>query len=154
MGNHSMLQPLSRSEVASAARTTTGQSATLTLPLARTYLWILDVTVASGGNDCTMDVTIQVTPQSPATPVNWYNTSAFKQVAQTAMVDVLRISNDGGPGEAAAEWQAWSSASGGPVAVNLPLTRKYRIAWTMQGAAPSYTFSVWLIAQPRGAVRM
>lgn len=154
--SHSLLQPLSRPGAASATVTATGQTGTLFLPQFRSALFILDVTANASTNDSTLDVSMQITPQSPGTPVNWYNNGVrFKQFTTNTGVDNIRVSHDGGPGEAGVEYQvSGTGAAGGPLAINAPFTRKYRWQWVIAGQTPSYTFAIWEIFVPKGAQRI
>lgn len=146
-----LLRPLSRSEVASAARTSSSNSGALTLPMASVYQWILDVTVIAGV-DTTLDVYIDTTPDNGTT---YYSTGpAFRQFTTSGGtgVDIIRVQPAQGRAEGGQEWLAWSTTNRGPFTPNIILTRKYRISWTFGGGAAggTVTFQVWLLAQPVG----
>ncbi len=147
--NHSLIRPLSRAEITSAAVTSSSNSGNLTLPLASVYQWILDVTVASG-TGATLDVYIQTTPDNGTT---FYNTGpAFRAiaVADVPIVDIINVQVRS-LGSGASEWVAWSTTNKGQIAQPVILTRRYRIAYTLAGVTPSFTFAVWLICQPKGS---
>ena len=148
------LRPFQRSDVASAAYTSTTNGSTLTLPLAESYQFILDVTAISGSG-CTLDVLMQTSPDNGTT---FYSTGpAFRQFTTDGGtgVDILRVNPSQGSREAGQEWQAWSSTTGGPIAQNLILTRRYRWRFVLGGTGGSPTASatcqVWLMCQPKGS---
>lgn len=144
MYGKNFLRPLSRSEVSSAARTSSSNSGNLTLPLADFYEWILDVSAITTAGQ--LDVAIQVTPDNGTT---YYNTATFEPVAGTAAVQHMRIRPASASVDGSAVWSG--SGTGGPTVQTCVLTRRYRIAWTLTGASASYTFAVWLMCYPKGS---
>lgn len=149
MAQHSFLKPLSRVDLASAARTSSSVSATLNLPQGSAYEWILDVTAQSGTADSRLDVAIKFSPDNGTT---FYATGpTFPPVVngEGAIVHVVRVQPSQGAAEAGATWVA--SSVGGPIAQNVIMTPKYQIAYTIAGTTgPSFTFKVWLLVQPKG----
>lgn len=138
-----LLKAKTQTIVSSAARTATGNSGALELPLADCYAFILD-TAAGTGTSPTMDVAVQVTVDDGTT---WYTAYRFAQATTAAAIRRLNVQGMLGRGEAGTE--AAIAATGGALNANTVLTRKYRILWTIGGTNPSFTFAVHLISQPR-----
>jgi hypothetical protein len=133
--------PYKRLLVASAARTATGNSGALTIPVdIDAAAIVLDVTAASGTSP-TMDVALQTSPDNGTT---WYTFSRFAQ--NTGAVTLAKRFNfNVGSGEAAAVFTV--ADTGGVLESNFPITEDLRVLWTIGGTNPSFTFVVWMFAK-------
>lgn len=138
---NNLLRPFGKSIVSSSARTATGNSGTLVLPLGESYLFILDCT-ASSGTAPTLDVAYQITVDA----TTYYSVARHAQLVTTG-TRYLRIQPTQGRGEAGVE--ALSANTGGALANNVILTRNYRVIWTIGGTNPSFTFSVLMFVIPK-----
>lgn len=139
-----LLAPYTATLVASNAISATGSTAAITLPLADSYAFILNVT-AAGGTTETMDMAIQITPDNGTTWFDWFR---FAQVTTAAVTRRLVVQPLQGRGEAGTE-VAITAAASGAVNANAPMSSKVRFTYTLGGTLPTYTFVIYLIAQPR-----
>lgn len=140
----SLLRPQGRTLYASATKAATFTGATIEVPLAESYTFILDVTAASGTTE-TLDVAIQVTVDGGTT---WYTAARFAQVTTAAVIRRLQIQSVMGRGEAGSE--AAIANTGGALASNTAITKKIRHVATIGGTNPSYTYVIYMIAVTKG----
>ena len=112
---------------ASSAKTVTGTGATITNASANGVMLFLNCTVASG---TTPMLTVRVQVQDPVS-LAWVDLpgAAFAVLTGVTATPVLMVIE---PGLVAAA----------NAAVNMPLPRTWRLAWTITGTTPSFTFSV------------
>lgn len=137
-----MLEPLVENIVSSAARTATGNSGNLTLKAGESHAFYLNVSAASGTTP-TLDVAIQISTDRGTT----YRTAA--RFAQVTAVTARRLQLQQMMGRGEAGTESVVTATGGALSANTPLTRDYRILWTITGTTPSFTFTVDLVTMPR-----
>lgn len=144
-----LLKPLPVNIQASVTKTATFTGATIEIPLAECYRFILDVTAISGV-DTTLDVVIQdAMDHNAATPATFYPVARFAQISTAAGAQqrMLVLQPALGRGEPAVETAIGST--GGALAQNAPLTKKIRHVATIAGAGPSVTYAVWVVCVPR-----
>lgn len=109
--------------VSSAARTTSGQSSAIDNESAVGALFIVDVSSVSGTSP-TLDVSIEA--QDPASGA-WVTIATMSTISTTG-TNLLTIH------------PAVTESAGRKVSDVLP--RRFRVAWTIAGTNPSFTFSV------------
>lgn len=134
--------------VASAARTTSGNSGTLKntstpFPVCSAAAIILDVTASSGPT--TLDVQIDTSVDNGTT---WYNAYEFTQVGAVSTATRRLDIRDTGIGITEVASEGSIALSVGQLKTNTVLTQDVRIRWVIAGT--SYTFAVWGIFQPMG----
>jgi len=137
-----LMPAFSKQLVASTTYTSTTSSALLTLPVADSYTFILDVTAASGTSP-TLDVAIQITPDAGTT---MYSVLRFAQATGTGAQRVT-VQPIQGRGEAGS--QASLADTGGAAKDNQTLTQNIKVKFTTGGTSPSFTAVVWVIGQIR-----
>lgn len=129
-----------------ATVTATGNSGTVDLPMAASYMFILDI-AAGTGTTPTCDVAIQVSPDDGTT---WYTTSRYAQATTAAVKSFKMIRNGLAWGEAG--FVQAIADTGGALDKNCIFTRKVRILYTVGGTNPSYpTLKVWIVPQTTDA---
>lgn len=137
-----LLRPGVMTFQSSVTKTATFTGATVEIPLADSYLFILDVTAASGTTP-TLDAAIQSSVDGGTT---FYTVARFAQVTAVS-TRKLQLQPMLGRGEAGSESAV--SNTGGALAGNVILTKKIRTVWTIGGANPSFTAVMYVITQPR-----
>lgn len=139
-------QPMIKTLIASGAVIATGASSNFTIGLADSYTFYLACSAVTGTSP-TMDAVLQTSIDGGTTYVNvpW----RFTQLTAAANLE-LTVRCGLGIGEAGV---ASPAASTGGVLANPcvvdPLHMK--LAYTLAGTSPSFTFSLTLIAMPRGS---
>jgi hypothetical protein len=144
MASPGMQQPTVRQLLAAVTTTATGNSASFTLPIAEAYAMYL-VTTAATGTTPTLGAVLQTSLDNGTT---WVNTgSAFaSQTAAGSSGVVFKATM--GVGQNAS---VISATPGTASAVNQPLNLKFmRLANTITGTTPSFTYSLYLICTPAG----
>lgn len=145
-----LLKPIAKTLVASGLVSATGNSAAITLPLAESYMFILDCTAINTGT--TMDVALQTSLDGGT---SYYGVAKFAQITTVAIATRLAMQPVLARGEAASSGNVGNSitemTAGAAIIGNLPLTQDIRFRWIIVGT--SYTFSIKAIIVPRvGAV--
>lgn len=136
-----LLAPYTKVLVASAVQAATGTSANITLPLADSYAFNLNVTASSAPT--TLDVALQTTDDGGTT---WYSVIRYAQVGAVATAQqVLILQPIQGRGEAASGIVC--ADTGGKQVQNMPLSTLIRFKWTIAGT--SYTFAITATMQAR-----
>ena len=119
-------------------------SAAITLPLADSYSFILDVGTITGTSP-TFDVCIQMSPDGGTTYYDWW------RFAQVTAAGQRRLTTQPvqGRGEAGTE-AAITTAGTGALSANANTTQNVRVEITAGGTSPSAaTLKVWVVAAPR-----
>lgn len=130
----------------------TGNSGNLTIPLADSYAFVLNVTAASGTTE-TLDCALQVSPDQGTTWFDWFR---FAQVTTSAVTRRLIVQPMQGRGEAGSE-AAITAAASGAISNNVPFPGALfsggkptiRFVYTLGGTSPSYTLGIWMFAQTK-----
>lgn len=137
--------------VASAARTSSGNSGTLKntstpFPIFASAALILDTTVVTGTTPL-LDVSFETSVDGGTT---WYTAWMYAQVTAAS---ILRLDiRDQGIGFTEIGATSTITASGTSAIVeNTVITLDMRVRWQIAGTSPSFTFAVWGIFQPLGS---
>lgn len=133
-----LLRPLGQTFQASVTKAATFTGATVDVPLAESYTFILDVTAASGTSP-TLDVAIQITVDEGTT---FYAAIRFAQCTGVA-TRRLQVQPSLGRGEAGSEGAL--ANTGGALNANTILTKKLRHVATIGGTNPSFTYAIYLL---------
>jgi hypothetical protein len=144
MASAGLLQPGSKILVASNTVTATGQSAAFTMPFADSYRLIL-ITSAASGTTPTLDAVLQDSPDGGTTWVNL----PLRFTQQTAAGNAWILFKPIGLSDAASA--GTTAATGGALGTNTPFNAKYvRLAYTVGGTTPSFTFILYANMVGRG----
>lgn len=124
----------------------TGSSAAITLPIADSYSFIMEVSGSISGTTETLDMAIQTSPDGGTTYYDWWR---FAQVTTAAATRCLTVQPMQGRGEAGSE-AAITAAGTGQISSNKPFSNPIKLTYTISGTSPSYAVvKVWVIAQIR-----
>ena len=146
MPSAGMIQPNSTLLVASNTVTATGQSASFTMPYADAYRLIL-ITSAASGTTPTLDAVLQDSPDGGTTWVNL----PLRFTQQTAAGNAYVIFKPVSISDAASAGTV--AATGGALGVNTPFNAKnVRLAYTVAGTTPSFTFALYANTIDRGQI--
>jgi hypothetical protein len=138
----SELAPTPKLLVNQATVTATGNSGNVDLPVAGSYVFILDL-AAGTGTSPTIDIAIQNTPDNST----YYTVSRFAQATTVAVKSFKMLRNGLALGEAG--FVQAIADTGGAVDKNVVFTKKIRVLWTVGGTNPAYaTLKLWVIPQP------
>lgn len=140
------IQPSSKLLVASNTVTATGQTASFVMPYADAYRLIL-ITSAASGTTPTFDAVLQDSPDGGTTWVNLPLRFTQQTAAGNAYIifKMVSISDAASAGTTA--------ATGGASAANTPINVKYvRLAYTISGTTPSFTFALYANTIGRGQI--
>lgn len=133
--------------IASNTVTATGASANFTIPLADAYSFILNVTAASGTSP-TFDAVYQTSIDGGTTYVNipWRHTQV---TAATTNWMTVRL----GLGIGEVGFESAAAATGGTLAKPAVIDNLHmKLAYTITATTPSFTFALYLLALPAGAL--
>lgn len=126
--------------VASAARTTTGNSTAFDVSQADCLRLFLNITAVSGTTP-TLILEAQDTPDG----TNWFNVAAFTTVPSGTNPPVGAIAKVVGPANITATG-LWSLI----IPTDVVFGDNMRLRWTIAGTTPSFTFSVQMLAESGG----
>lgn len=132
-----MIQPSSKLLVASNTVTATGNTASFVMPYADAYRLLL-ITSAGSGTTPTFDAVLQDSPDGGVTWVNLPLKFTQLTAAGNAYIifKMVSLSDSASAGQAA--------GTGAATAVNTPINvRNVRLAYTIAGTTPSFTFALY-----------
>ena len=122
-------------------------SAVLTLPLADSYAFVLNVTAITGTSP-TLDVALQVTPDGGTT---WFDWLRWAEVTgNTAVTRRMIVQPIQGRGEAATEAAITAGTTNSVLIQNVPMPgalSQIRFRYTIGGTSPNYTLGIFMFAQ-------
>lgn len=142
----SMQKPIVKTLIASAAVTSTAQSAAFSIGMADCYTFILNTTAASGTTP-TMDVVYQTSLDGGTTYVNipWRHTQIT-----AAGVNYLNVRLGMGIGEVGTEGA--TADTGGTLVKGTVVDPNFmKIKYTIGATTPSFTFSLTVFMLPAGS---
>lgn len=144
--SENLLPAIAKPVLTLATVTATASSSAITLPLADSYSFIMEVSGTISGTTETLDMAIQTSPDGGTT---YYDHWRFAQVTTAAITQCLTVQPIQGRGEAGSNVTV-TAAGTGAITNNKPFANPIRFTYTISGTSPSYAVvKVWVIAQPR-----
>lgn len=143
--------PSPQTLVASAAQTTTGTSGVLTIPLASSYRFAVEVT-ASSTNTTSFNVGIYTSLDGGTTYdlIAW--TTQMSNILGGYQFLFRPYLNNGDTATAISNYilSTVTAAANTQIVANGPIDPRYiKVAWVLAGTSPSCTFAVKLLAVPQ-----
>lgn len=146
------IEPYGQLLVASGSKIADGNSGTLEVPLLDDYTFFLDVTAVTGTTP-TLDLNIQITPDKGTT---WFTVGRFIRSTTTGTgLQKLTIFPTSKGGSATVSTDATKAVQSIVTDANAglggfaPMTSKLRVLWDVSGTSPDFTFSLWVVGNPR-----